>query len=118
MIGPFRRRRQAAVSGTTEAVPTRALAPGQQWIGHCGKRAQLRYLRQRFRAAIHHGDEHTLAALERLKESVANEPEPGISVLHLASVALDASRDCGTTWATAVNAMLDAYDHQAEEQSA
>jgi len=79
-------------------------------------RAQRRYLRQRFRLVERLKDPASISALARLRESVADDPDPAFALLHLAHVAhvaLQAAEDCRGTWAESVRVMLRKFDERA-----
>lgn len=88
----------------------RSLPSGYQYTGFCGKGAQMRLLRQRFKRVQKLKDQPSLAALERLNQAVKDEPDPDFTRLHLAHVALQAAEDTGQTWAQCCVTMLDKFD--------
>ena len=91
----------------------RTLPLGYQWKGFDGKRAQLRRLRQRFRIVEKLRDPASVRALARLHESLFEDPDPGFAIKHLAHAALLVAEADGTTWAHAVNGLLDGYERRA-----
>jgi hypothetical protein len=95
------------------AKPDRALPEGYQYAGYCGKRAQLRYLRQSFRRVCALRDPASIAALARLHVSLFEDPDQGHATTHLAHAALLAAEETGSTWAASVNMMLDEFDKRA-----
>lgn len=107
----------------TNGVPgrRRSLPAGYQYKGFCGRRAQLRYLRQRAHLVERLRDHDTRAALERVAAAVAEDPERDYARLHLIHVALQAAEELTrngtpTTWAASANFMLDHYDEVAETE--
>ena len=85
----------------------RALPDGCQWIGHTGKRARRRVLRQRW-AFIERRltDPESVAARRLIWARVAREREPGHVAMLLGSMALDVAAETGCPWADAVQAVL------------
>lgn len=89
------------------------LAPGRQWVSHCGERARLRAIRQSFRRVEKMRDAASVAALARLRASVADEPDPQFGTMQLAHSALLAAEGTCCTWAEAITYLLDRFDERA-----
>jgi hypothetical protein len=95
------------------AEPERALPAGKQWVAHCGKQQQRRNLRRACAAVYRLKDEWSLRALARLRESIKDDPDPLAAEYNLATAALEASRACETTWAEAMDRLLDKFEERA-----
>jgi len=113
MLNPETKRRLESEGRIKEG---RTLPLGAQYIGHCGTKARMRYLKQRYHRIFKLAatDDATERALLRLNSAVEMDPEPDYAVLHLANAALDAAAGTGTTWAEAMNALLDRFVENAK----
>lgn len=94
------------------------LPPGKQWLPHCGRRQRERAMRQSLRRVEKLRDDASVAALARVRASVADDPDPGLGVMNLAHSALLAAEGVsaqGTpcTWAEAANHLLDRFAREA-----
>lgn len=97
---------------------TSRLRPGQVWIGHCGKRAQERYLRQSWDRIekLCAKDNEARLAREVLLDSVQDEPYPEYTALHLGHTALMVSQEDGIPWAEAITQILSKAADNAEAE--
>jgi hypothetical protein len=109
---------QPATSLELERVPGRSLPRGYQYTGFCGKRAQLRYLRQRFARVQKLRDDLSIAAMDALREALEEDPDPAFALQHLAHVALQAAEETGTTWAESIGMMLAKFEARASGEIA
>jgi hypothetical protein len=107
--------RYRAIRQVVKPRPDRALPPGTTWIGHCGRQAQRRYLRQRWALVERLPDEASRVARARVSEATAGEPDPEFGRMHLAHVALLAAADCRVPWAVAMVDLLDRFEQRAGE---
>ena len=106
----------------TPTPKARALPPGYQYTGGCGRQARRRYLRQRLALCLEMAaakDDHgrpaypgAAEARDRLMAAVCDEPYVLGQLAHLAHVALQAAEDTGQPWADSVNVMLDKFEGQ------
>jgi len=89
-----------------------ALPPGYQYTGRdrSGGRATERRLNQLLGRVLKLRDAESLAALERCRAMVADDPDPGYAARNLALGALEAAEAVGCTWAKAMTHVLDQYD--------
>lgn len=87
---------------------------GRQWVAHVGRGERLRKLRQMARPALKLKDEASVKAVERIRLSTADEPEPEYAMLHLIAAALQSANDCKVDFAQAANFMMDRFDKAAE----
>ena len=98
-------------------VEGRVLPIGTQYVGHDGKKARFRRLRQRYGRILKlaERDDATEKALLRCHASVEQEPDPDYAAMHLTAAADDAARGTGATWAAAMNSLLDRFAAAAAE---
>jgi len=85
----------------------RALPDGCQWIGHTGKRARRRVLRQRWALIeARYTDPESVAARRAIWSRAARDREPTFVAHLMGSMALDIAQEAGGSWAEAVHAVL------------
>lgn len=100
----------------------RSLPIGMQYIGHCGERARLRYLRQsvqRIQREVHR-DPEARVAFARLMRATHGVPEE-FGVVHgtwtnLALAALRVADETQTTWAQSMNVQLALWEAMEEQE--
>jgi hypothetical protein len=85
------------------------LPAGRTWRSHCGGQQRERLLRQRWARIERMGARcpGARAARERLLDAVADEPAPEFAALQLGHSALIRAEEQRTSWAVAMNAVLD-----------
>lgn len=90
-------------------------APRMQWKAHCGRKAQLRYLRQACRKilAFPKGTAEW-ATVQRVEDAVKGEPMPEFGKLHLINAGLEAADQTGESWRTCMNYLMDKFDEMQE----
>jgi hypothetical protein len=86
-----------------------------QWKAHCGKKAQLRNLRQVCRKILEATDSQTQSTVVRVTDATKNEPMPEFGKLHLIHAGLDASDQTGENWNTCMNYLMDKFDDMQEK---
>lgn len=99
-------------------VPWRALPAGQQWIGHDGKRARLRRLRQHWALIEKEARRNPMVqeAREALLDAVAEDKNPELSAMLLALGAREAVEVLRISWPEAIRAMLAKREAARDEQ--
>lgn len=96
--------------------PGRSLPLGKAWIGHCGPRAQRRYLKQRWARIEKLKDAASRMAREQLLDAVCDDPDPEFAALHLGHVALAMAEEIGRPWAECVASILIRLDAEREKR--
>ena len=82
-----------------------AFKPGTQSV-----KQTKRNLRHKARHIIDSKNYHTIAVGDRVIRSVAQEPDPEFSALHLICAGLDAESETGEPWVTCMTHIMDEYD--------
>lgn len=73
-------------------------------------RQQKKNLRNKARVIIDSKDPQIIATGDRVIRSVCAEPDPEYSALHLFCAAMDLSDDCGESWVTCMNHLMDTFE--------
>lgn len=103
--------------GAAEA--RRLRAPGQRYVylGHVGARAAARYRRQGLARVLKLHDDESILAHGRLAYHVRDVPTELGTFENLALAALRAADETRSTWAQAINALLDKFNETPSEES-
>jgi len=117
-VQPYRGGRTIVTPGDRHLLSNRALPPGHQWKGHCGKQAQARELRRRFRIVEKLRDIPSQRALIALHEALAEEANAGEKLRSIAGYALARAEEMGMTWAEIVMAMIERHNADKERLAA
>jgi hypothetical protein len=91
-----------------QPVPGRSLPAGQAWIGHDGRRARARRLRQHWARVEREArlDEAVREAREALLDAASEEPDSEVAAMQYAMMAREASDGLRTSWAASVRVLL------------
>jgi hypothetical protein len=90
-------------------------SPKMQWKAHCGRKAQLRNLRQVCRKILESKDSAVQIQVERVIEATKTEPMPEFGKLHLIHSALDACDQTGEPWCVCMKYLMDKFEDMAAD---
>lgn len=90
--------------------PGRSLPEGHQWRGHCGTKAQLRTLRQRWERVKKLDDPESRRTRDRLWTVASSRPDARFVAMVLSHAALQAAEASGAPWSAVMGRMLDNYE--------
>lgn len=89
-----------------------------QWVAHCGKKAQLRNLRQACRSILDSKNPLIVEQVARVISAVKNEPLPEFGKLHLVHAAIDACDQTGEPWYVCMKYLMDKFDDMEADRAA
>lgn len=87
----------------------RSLPPGKEYCSHSGKASRLRRLRQSTRHLVDSRDPEVIAAVERVREAVKDDPLPEYTFLYLLFQATETSNSTGASIPEVVGFMIDQW---------
>ena len=98
--------------------PGSPLAPGKQWLPHCGAKQRERYMRQRCAPAMKSDVPDIKATIARLEAACdGGREDPYEELYPMICEAMDEAEQTGRWWIDIVNKQLDQFERvQGEEQ--
>ena len=96
--------------------PDRALPKGQTWLAHSGRRARIKNLRNECRSILSSKDPEVIAAVDRVRGILKDDPEPEYGLYNILFAARRASDDTGASIPQTIDYMVKKWEEQDKKE--